>query len=137
MKTERNRLCMLDQLFFMSIVFHQLRGWALGKGIEKETLPLLPFPLSQSFLSVCGRQRLLPILAKKGRWWEPMIIQRFGLFLFLFFYCIVVFQSILSSSQRRLCLLFLNLFCHPAKDDFACCSYISFFIQPKTTACCN
>ncbi len=77
MKTERNRLGMLDQLFFMCICLSLASGWA-GKDKEKEsvkktklsvkslelapasfpfqkTLPLLPFPLSYSFLSMCGR----------------------------------------------------------------------------------
>ncbi len=70
---------------------------------------------------------------------DPIIIRWFDLFLFLFFYCcfsisfviqpkttlLVVLKSLLSSSQRRLCLLFLHLFCHPAKDDFACKSFLS------------
>ncbi len=146
MKTERNRLCMLDQLFFFSIVFHQLRGWALGKAIEKESVKE-DYPLSEN-TAITAISSLLVL---------PLCVWQVEAFAYIsqkvkvegandntkvwsFSYScsfIVVFQSLLSSSQRRLCLLFLHLFCHPAKDDFACCSYISFVIQPKTTLLVN
>jgi hypothetical protein len=80
------------------------------------------------------------------------------IFLFLFSSCFLQYlSSLLSSCQRRLCLLFLNLFCQvgpktfllvvlqslfqlhvSSKDEFACCSLISYDNLFKDDfACCS